>query len=1349
MNKIETDSSRKFKRGIWVSLAMSLTLPPLLGLVVMVFLGVYPLKEGFSILYQYGAIYISAVAFVAYRVVARLINKVVDLQESKTGFGESEITGIKRLPLIFLITTFLYFCGGVVSANLSLSHFSGIDTNANFYLHSFVAMLPAAFITLMIIFFHITDVLGEYIAANGIRSAAIPIWLKMTVLGLFVPVLIDTTLIVYYYDRTSYFTFETFLLWGVLLLVASFGTWLAVRSFQRSISPLYTPLQSSTSSSNNLYEDIIPCSLDEIGVLASGWKELLLNNQESEKRLIQSEKRFRDLVEQSSDWIWEVNTDVVLSYVSPKIKDILGYEPDEVVGKSAFELMSKEEAERVADVYKKLIADRQPFEGMVNLNQHKDGRSVLLESSGIPVFDAEGNWCGYRGIDRDIGERHHYELELQQERNFINAIIENAGALIVVLDRQGRIQRFNNACEEVTYYSSDEVIGRHVWDLLLLSEEVEQVKNVFSQLEFKKLPNKYTNYWLAKDKSKRLIEWSNVVMLDEQGDFEYVISIGIDITEKSKAQAQLAERSELLERVFENTHTLIAYLDTGFNFIRVNQAYLDVDNRKEEELIGKNHFEFYPNDDNKKIFQKVVATGEPHFSHAKPFEYELNPDRGITHWNWSLQPIKENGAVIALLLVLVNVTDQIKAQESLIRNEEALNSAQAISHFGSWDWDILTGQLTWTDEIYRIFGLQPQAFSATYEAFVETIHPDDRDMVTTAVSNSIESTEIPYDLSHRIIRPDGDLRYVREKGVIYRDENDRPIRMLGVVHDITETKLAEEALRESEQNFRSTFEQAAVGVAHVAPDGTWLKVNQKLCDIVGYDEAELLSKTFQDITHKDDLDKDLEYVNQLLHGDLNTYSMEKRYIRKNGNIIWVNLTVSLVRTLDGTPRYFISVIEDINARKLAEEKVVELNRQLKQRVSEREMELSESLELVKKENAERRLAEEGLRKAVNEADYANKLKSAFLGRMSHELRTPMNAILGFGQLMGEEVLSSDQKSFMDEIMQASYHLMDLIDEVLDLSRIETGNINIKLEPVSVYEVVQESTALMSIMAEERSITIDNQVHDESLMMQADRVRTKEVIVNLLSNAIKYSQPGGRVWLTATVPHDHLLRLEIKDTAKGLDEEQQGLIFEPFNRLGAEYSDIEGTGIGLTISKQLMELMGGEIGVTSEINKGSTFWIELPQAAETALATDYDTQQNETNNSDADKTILYVEDNPANLRLVENVIRKQPSWHLISATTAELGISLARENLPDLIILDLNLPGMDGYEALSRLRNFHETRAIPVIALSAAAMPRDVERGLLAGFKRYVTKPIAIDALREVLHTELADKSGDTRSRIEL
>lgn len=388
-----------------------------------------------------------------------------------------------------------------------------------------------------------------------------------------------------------------------------------------------------------------------------------------------------------------------------------------------------------------------------------------------------------------------------------------------------------------------------------------------------------------------------------------------------------------------------------------------------------------------------------------------------------------------------------------------------------------------------------------------------------------------------------------------------------------------------------------------------------------------------------------------------------------------------------------------------------------------------------------------LQTAKVEAEQANKHKSEFLSRMSHELRTPMNAILGFGQLVEKEEMPAKQKSFIEEIMSAGRHLLKLIDEVLDLSSIEAGKINLVFEDFNAGDLINECIVNMQTFSVQHGVTLSvkNDICS-NVNMRMDRMRVKEVLQNLISNAIKYNDDDGAVLINCEQVTSEKLRINVVDTGPGISKEHELMLFEPFNRLGKEYGDIEGTGIGLSIAKRLMELMDGEIGVQSVPSGGSVFWIECNIGHSISQ---FDARKEPLGNKNKLSTMqckaLYVEDNPANMRLLENVFLNHGIAKLYTAPTAEMGIELARECKPDVILMDINLPGMDGYEALSRLRNYPETIDIPIIAISAAAMPRDIDRGLAAGFKYYLAKPIDVyellDAIKNLLQKKYVSGSA--------
>jgi signal transduction histidine kinase/CheY-like chemotaxis protein len=390
--------------------------------------------------------------------------------------------------------------------------------------------------------------------------------------------------------------------------------------------------------------------------------------------------------------------------------------------------------------------------------------------------------------------------------------------------------------------------------------------------------------------------------------------------------------------------------------------------------------------------------------------------------------------------------------------------------------------------------------------------------------------------------------------------------------------------------------------------------------------------------------------------------------------------------------------------------------------------------------ARRRTAEERLdearleaERARAEAERASGAKSEFLSRMSHELRTPLNAVLGFSQLLGMDDLDQRQREAVDQINKGGRHLLELINEVLDIARIEAGQISLSMEAVDLGDVLDEIVGLVRPLAAERRITVQALAIEGTVL--ADRQRLKQILLNLLSNAVKYDRPGGSVRVDVIAsPQAH--RIRVSDTGPGIAPALLERLFTPFDRLGAEASGVEGTGVGLALSRRLAEAMGGTMGVETQPGRGSTFWVELEAAAGAAgrpAVADVDAGGGR---SLGRGTVLYVEDNPANIKLIEHVLERHPGVRLITAMQGGLGVDLARQHRPDLILLDLNLPDLPGTTVLAQLHADPSTATIPVVVISADATPGQIQRLLAAGARDYLTKPIDVVRLMDLLESHL-------------
>lgn len=495
--------------------------------------------------------------------------------------------------------------------------------------------------------------------------------------------------------------------------------------------------------------------------------------------------------------------------------------------------------------------------------------------------------------------------------------------------------------------------------------------------------------------------------------------------------------------------------------------------------------------------------------------------------------------------------------------------------------------------------------------------------------------------------------------------------------------------------------------------------------MLGYKDEELenVFSTFEKLLHPDDVARVMKSVEDYLAGKTKKFKHEFRMQHKNGQWEHILGRGYVMRDKAGKPIRMTGTHVDITERKLAEAEILKLNSELEERVTQRTTELVS---------------------AKDEAERANLAKSEFLSRMSHELRTPMNAILGFSQILEsdeKQPLSEDQHGSVHEILHAGRHLLELINEILDLARIEAGKISVSLEAVSVQDTLAECLSLINPLAAKREISIVE--HESELVnyVLADRTRLKQVFLNLLSNAVKYNKEKGNVDISYKCLDDEL-QVRITDTGAGLTPEEQSHLFIPFERLGADETGIEGTGIGLALSKRLIECMNGKIGIESTGESGSTFWIQLPKitAKSTELEkSDSEIIENITPSANQQK-ILYIEDNPANTRLIQRILERQrENIIFLTSETPIKGLEMAEHHNPDLILLDINLPEMDGYAVMERLKTNIATRSIPVVAISANVMPADFALGKAAGFVKYLGKPIDMSEFLSTIDEVLMEK----------
>lgn len=559
----------------------------------------------------------------------------------------------------------------------------------------------------------------------------------------------------------------------------------------------------------------------------------------------------------------------------------------------------------------------------------------------------------------------------------------------------------------------------------------------------------------------------------------------------------------------------------------------------------------------------------------------------------------------------------------------------------------------------------------------------------------------------------GVYRLIEWNNTLLRDANGRVNFMISIGNDVTERKQMETSLRQSEERMRLVLKATNDGIWDWNPVTGHAYHSTRWKEIIGYLEDELPEDdtSFFNFIHPDDKFVVTQAISAHLENN-SPYRVELRLRHKNGSYRWILSRGEAIRDIHGKPIRMVGSITDITDLKEAEENLKALNDELENRVKLRTAELTT---------------------ARDDAERANRAKSEFLSRMSHELRTPMNAILGFSHVLEYQNLTPKQSRFVHEIHRAGDYLLKLINELLDLARIESGKMTVLLQPINLSDTLKAAIEIIQPAARAKQIHLLNEC-EEKITVLADPTRLKQILVNLLSNAVKYNIINGSIDVTREYPASNVVRLCVTDTGPGIAHENFAQLFKPFERLGAEFTEVEGTGIGLALCKQLAELMGGVLGFNSALGKGSMFWIELPLIVEMAsVPAEIAAQQDKIFASDGQEwLVLYIEDNASNLRVVEAMFQYFPHLKLISATRGEFGLDLARRYQPAVILLDIHLPGIDGYAVLEALKADTAICDIPVIALSADAMTMDIERALDAGFVHYLTKPINMTELSEAI-----------------
>lgn len=936
-------------------------------------------------------------------------------------------------------------------------------------------------------------------------------------------------------------------------------------------------------------------------------------------------------------------------------------------------------------------------------------------------------------------------LQVSQEK--LAVTLNSIGDAVIATDAEARVTLLNPLAEQLTGWTQVEAIGRSVGEIFnIINKETRQpvtipVMETLAHGTIQGLANH--TVLIACDGNECDIADSCAPIRDRDGRVIGAVLVFRDVTKEYEVQQALSDSAALIQTILNTVVDGIITLHARGGIIEtVNPAVEQMFGYTAAELIGQNFSLLIPEldrDQRNGSLEYYSASDEARAIGLGREVVGQRKDGGIFPMEIAVSEMRLGGQRYFTGILRDNTARKL-AEEALLK-AGALQSAI----FNSANFSSIATDAKGVIQIFNVGAERMLGYAAA--DVLNKITPADisdpqevisrakalSDELSTSISPGFEALAFK---ASRGIEDIYELTYIRKDGSRFpavvsvtalRDAQKAIIGYLLIGTDNTtrkqieeEQKLLDQRLRDQQFYTRSLIESNIDAIMTTDPSGIITDVNKQMMALTGCQRDELIGAPFKDyFTDPERAEASIKLV--LSEKKVTNYELTVRARDGKETVVSYNATTFYDR--DRTLQGVFASARDITERNRLDQ-------------------------VLKEKNAE-------LENAKSLAEKANLAKSDFLSSMSHELRTPLNAILGFAQLLevGNPPPTAAQILRLQQIIKAGWYLLDLINEVLDLAVIESGKLSLSREAVSLIEVIQECQAMVEPQAQQRGIILSFLPFDNRWFANADRTRVKQVLINLLTNAIKYNREHGTVEVQCTESTPERLRISVKDSGAGLSPEKLAQLFQPFNRLGQETGAEEGTGIGLVVTKQLIELMGGAIGVESTVDVGSEFWIDLIKDVTPQLAAGHTPAAElapQPQGNPALRTLLYVEDNPANLMLVEQIIEDHPHIRMLSARDGYLGIALARAHLPDVILMDINLPGISGIQALKILRQDPALAHIPVIALSANAMFRDIEKGLSAGFFRYLTKPIkinefisALDDALEFTETELthANETG--------
>ncbi|MEO9181647.1 MAG: PAS domain S-box protein [Acidimicrobiales bacterium] len=975
-------------------------------------------------------------------------------------------------------------------------------------------------------------------------------------------------------------------------------------------------------------------------------------------------------------------------------RNVMGWTVDQLGHTSLFDLVHPDDRERSFSELEKLECDDdvgvRRFENRVRAN---DGSYRWIE------------WTARRRRNQiiasgtDVSSRNRNRLAFAESVETTRAIFDAALDTMVVVDRELKIIETSPASEQMHGYPASVRTGSNVLDIVHPDDRTlfeASATRAFEEGHVVVLSLRILHadgHFIPVDVRGRALQ--NI-----DGPASRLIFIARDNTETMVARAALSESLATTKAIFDAAVDGIVMINRNFDVVMSNSASEQTFGRTSDEREGQSTLEFVHPDD----MASVLEAGMRLFTGNEIVTVRYRVRHSDGHWVMLESrgrglPNPEGPTNLAVFLAR-DISETVEAEEALAASVETTRAILQAAPDSIIMIDRYFNVLDASPGTQRIYGLSPDERQG--RSSLNIVHPEDRARVEDSLHQYFRNDDKePFGIRFRALHTDGRTLFIEARGLLLHDTYGHSPRAVIVARDVSESVAAEAALAASLAKTGAILKAAPDSIIMIDHNLRLVESSPGTERMFGISQDERAGQLVYNIVHKDDQFEVVAALKRLFMLEVNIMiTIRFRAWRADGTWVRVESRGRLLRSGDDQELQAVLVSRDIT---------------------------------------EEFAAQAAMKEAKESAEQANRAKSEFMSRMSHELRTPLNSVLGFSQILQMELSSPDQRELVDHIYKSGSHLLELINEVLDISRVESGHISVQLQAVSLTEVIAECVRIVTPQADESEISLDV-VEGDNYLVLADEQRLTQVVLNLLSNAIKFNSERGAVRIHCA-RSGTTARLSVTDSGPGIDASLQPRLFTAFDRLDADMKGIDGTGLGLALSKSFMEAINGTIGVNSAPGTGSTFWIELPitdmersTVAPIALKTPPPTP------GQSEATVLYIEDNIANVHLVDRLLMNRPSVHLITSLTGGRGIELAQQLVPALILLDVHLPDLHGFDVLQRLIADARTESIPVVVLSADATEWQTRRFLEAGASGYLTKPFDLHQLLDILDTYLGEAS---------